>query len=61
MEHLLSTGMPDVNSQKLGVLGYCVAQKLGMPDMISDTISGKVDLQQREIGKLLGRVAQYAV
>ena len=53
----MSTDMPDVNSQKLGVLGYCAVQKLGMPDMISDTISGKVDLQQREIGKLLGRVA----
>ena len=53
----MSTGMPDVNRQKLGVLGYCAAQKLGMHDMISDIISGKVDLQQREIGKLLGRVA----
>jgi hypothetical protein len=28
-----------------------------MPDMISDTISGKVDWQQREIGKPLGRCA----
>ncbi len=32
-------------------------QKLGMPGMVSDTISGKVDWQQREIGKLLGRCA----
>ena len=28
-----------------------------MPDMVADTISGKVDRQQREIGKLLGRCA----
>ena len=47
--------MQDANNQKLGVLEYCAAQKLGMPDMAPDTISGKVDWQQREIGKLLGR------
>jgi len=51
----VSTDMQDVNNQKLGVLEYCAAQKLGMPDMVSDTISGKVDWQQREIGKLLAR------
>ncbi len=28
-----------------------------MPDMVSDTISGKMDWQQREIGKLSGRCA----
>ncbi len=32
-------------------------QKLGMPDMVSDTISDKMDWQQREIGKLSGRCA----
>ncbi len=31
----VSTDMQDVNSQKLGVLEYCAAQKLGMPDMVS--------------------------
>jgi len=36
------------------LLKYCAAQKLGMPYMVSDTISCKVDWQQREIGKLLG-------
>jgi hypothetical protein len=29
--------MSDVNNQKLGVLEYCASQKLGMPDMLSDT------------------------
>ncbi len=53
----VSTDMQDVNNQKLGVLEYCAAQKLGMPDMVSDTISGKMYWQQREIGKLLGRCA----
>ena len=53
----VSTDMQDVNNQKLGVLEYCATQKLGMPDMVSDTISGKVDWQRREIGKLLGRCA----
>ena len=27
----VSTDMQDVNNQKLGVLEYCVAQKLSMP------------------------------
>ncbi len=35
--------MQDVNNQKLGVLEYCAAQKFGKPDMVSNTISGKVD------------------
>ncbi len=39
------------------MLEYYAAQKLGMPDMVSDAISGKMDWQQREIGKLLGRCA----
>ncbi len=49
----VSTDMQDVNNQKLGVIEYCAEQKLGIPNMVSDTISGKVDWQQREIGKLL--------
>lgn len=53
----VSTDMQDVNNQKLGVLEYCATQKLGMPDMVSDTVSGKVDWAQREIGKLLARCA----
>ena len=53
----VSTDMQDVNNQKLGVLEYCAAQKLGMPDMVADTVSGKVDWSQREIGQLLGRCA----
>jgi hypothetical protein len=35
--------MQDVNNQKLDVLEYCAAQKIGMSDMVSFTISGKVD------------------
>lgn len=53
----VSTDMQDVNSQKLGVLEYCAAQKLGIPEMVPDTASGKTDWQQREIGKLLTRCA----
>jgi DNA invertase Pin-like site-specific DNA recombinase len=32
----VSTDMQDVNSQKLGVLEYCAAQKLGVPEMVPD-------------------------
>jgi DNA invertase Pin-like site-specific DNA recombinase len=51
----VSTDMQDVNSQKLGVLEYCAAQKLGVPEMVPDTVSGKVEWEKREIGKLLAR------
>ncbi len=60
MSTSVSTGLPNCSqagNQKLCVLEYCAAQKLGIPSMVSDTISGKVGWQQCEIGKLLGRCA----
>jgi DNA invertase Pin-like site-specific DNA recombinase len=50
----VSTDMQDVNTQKLGVLEYCAARKLGVPEVVEDTVSSKVDWRQREIGTLLG-------
>ena len=50
----VSTDMQDLNTQKLGVLEYCAAQKLGVPELVEDTVSSKVDWRQREIGVLLG-------
>jgi hypothetical protein len=42
---LVLTGMQDINNLKLGVLEYryCAAQKLDTYDMVSETVSGKVD------------------
>jgi DNA invertase Pin-like site-specific DNA recombinase len=53
----VSTDTQDVNNQKLGVLEYCATQKLGVPELVPDTVSGKVAWEQREIGKLLERCA----
>jgi len=50
----VSTDIQDVNTQKLGVLEYCAAQKLGVPELVEDTVSGKTDWKEREIGRLLG-------
>lgn len=49
----VSTDMQDVNTQKLGVLEYCAARKLGVPELVEDTVSSKTDWRQREIGLLL--------
>ena len=51
----VSTDEQDVASQKLGVLEYCATQRLGMPDIVSDTASSKIPWATREIGKLLER------
>lgn len=53
----VSTDMQDLNNQKLGVLEYCAAHKLGVPELVSDTASGKTDWRQREVGQLLARAA----
>jgi DNA invertase Pin-like site-specific DNA recombinase len=51
----VSTDVQDVNNQKLGVLEYCATRSLGMPVMVSDTASGKIDWDKRELGFLLKR------
>jgi hypothetical protein len=53
----VSTDTQDVNNQKLSVLEYCATQRLGVPELVPDTVSGKVDWEQREIGRLLARCA----
>ena len=53
----VSTDEQDVNSQKLGVLEYCATQRLGVPEMVSDTASSKIPWVKREIGGLLARCA----
>ena len=50
----VSTDMQDLNTQKLGVLEYCAGHKLGVPELVEDTVSSKADWRQREIGQLLG-------
>lgn len=51
----VSTDAQDVNNQKLGVLEYCATRNLGAPVLVSDTASGKVDWDKRELGALLNR------
>lgn len=53
----VSTDIQDINTQKLGVLEYCATQKLGVPELVEDTVSGKTDWRQRAIGQLLARCA----
>lgn len=49
----VSTDAQDVANQKLGVLEYCAAQAWPAPQLVEDTVSGKVAWQQRKIGELI--------
>ena len=51
----VSTDAQDVNNQKLGVLEYCATRSLGVPVLVEDTASGKIDWDKRELGALLNR------
>lgn len=41
----------------LSVLEYCAAHKLGVPELIADTVSGKTDWREREVSQVLARAA----
>jgi DNA invertase Pin-like site-specific DNA recombinase len=51
----VSTDAQDVKNQKLGVLEYCATRSLGVPVLVEDTASGKIDWDKRELGALLNR------
>lgn len=53
----VSTDAQDVNNQKLGVLEYCARQSLGVPILVEDTASGKMNWTERELGQLLNRTS----
>jgi DNA invertase Pin-like site-specific DNA recombinase len=49
----VSTDAQDVANQKHGVVRYCIDKKLLEPVFIEDTISGKTDWRDRQLGKMI--------
>lgn len=49
----VSTDAQDVANQKHGVVRYCVDKKLLEPVFVEDTISGKTDWRDRQLGKMI--------
>jgi DNA invertase Pin-like site-specific DNA recombinase len=49
----VSTDAQDVANQKHGVVRYCVDKKLLEPVFVEDTISGKSDWRDRQLGKMI--------
>lgn len=49
----VSTDAQDVANQKHGVVRYCVEKRLLEPVFIEDTISGKTDWRDRQLGKMI--------
>ena len=51
----VSTDAQDTQNQKHGVMAYCLEKGFAPVEWVEDTVSGKVDWRQREIGKLIER------
>jgi DNA invertase Pin-like site-specific DNA recombinase len=49
----VSTDAQDVANQKHGVVRYCIDKKLLEPVFVEDTISGKTDWRDRQLGKMI--------
>lgn len=49
----VSTDAQDVANQKHGVVRYCVDKRLLEPVFVEDTISGKTDWRDRQLGKMI--------
>lgn len=49
----VSTDAQDVDNQKHGVVRYCVDKKLLEPVFVEDTVSGKSDWRDRQLGKMI--------
>mgnify|MGYP000063569125 CR=1 FL=1 len=49
----VSTDAQDVANQKHGVVRYCVEKRLLEPVFIEDTISGRTDWRDRQLGKMI--------
>ncbi len=49
----VSTDAQDVANQKHGVVRYCIDKKLLEPMFVEDTISGKTDWRDRQLGKMI--------
>jgi DNA invertase Pin-like site-specific DNA recombinase len=49
----VSTDAQDVANQKHGVVRYCIDKKLLEPMFVEDTVSGKTDWRDRQLGKMI--------
>ncbi|KAI9549168.1 hypothetical protein GHT06_006799 [Daphnia sinensis] len=49
----VSTDAQDVANQKHGVVRYCIDKKLLEPVFVEDTVSGKSDWRDRQLGKMI--------
>lgn len=54
----VSTDAQDVANQKHGVVRYCVEKRLLEPVFIEDTVSGKTDWRDRQLGKMIRGAGQ---
>lgn len=49
----VSTDAQDVANQRHGVVRYCIDKKLLEPMFVEDTVSGKTDWRDRQLGKMI--------
>ena len=54
----VSTDKQDVENQKLGILDYCNQKQIASIKFIKDIISGKLNWQEREIGKIIEKAQE---
>lgn len=54
----VSTDAQDVANQKHGVVRYCVDKKLLEPVFVEDTVSGRSDWRDRQLGKMIRGAGQ---
>ena len=54
----VSTDAQDVANQKHGVVRYCIDKKLLEPVFVEDTVSGKTDWRDRQLGKMIRGAGQ---
>ena len=52
----VSTDTQELNSQKVGIVDYARAHKLRIDNWVQEKVSGAVDADKRDLGKLLPRL-----
>jgi len=52
----VSTEMQDIENQKLGILKYCNDRQLAPVEFVQETKSTRISWEDREIGKIIGRL-----
>lgn len=54
----VSTDKQDVENQKLGILDYCNQKQIASIKFVKDIISGKLNWQERAIGKIIEKAQE---